>query len=60
MVFSDVAENLCTWLTITLSASEYFLIASGTGLLMSLLSLLKWVGLAGVCWLSLWRGRSRT
>jgi uncharacterized protein (DUF2235 family) len=59
MVFSDLAENLCTWLTITLSASEYFLLASGTGLLMSLLSLLKWAGLAGVCWLSVWPGRSR-
>jgi uncharacterized protein (DUF2235 family) len=58
MVFSDVGENLFTWLTITLTHSEYFFVAAITGVLMSLLALLKWVGLVGVVWLVLWPGRA--
>lgn len=54
MVFADVGENACTWLAITLTHSEYFAIAVITGALMSGLALLKWIGLAGVNWLTLW------
>lgn len=57
MVFADVGENLLTWLTITLTHSDYFFLATVIGSLMSLLALLKWVGLAGVFWLILWPAR---
>lgn len=57
MVFADVGENLFTWLTITLTHSEYFVVAALTGALMSLLAVLKWVGLAGVVWLVCWPAR---
>ena len=54
LVFSDVAEDLFTWLTITLTDSGYFLAAALAGALMSLLALLKWIGLVGVVWLIFW------
>ena len=57
MVFADVGEDLATWLTISLTHSEYFFIAAFTGVLMALLALLKWIGLAGVVWLIFWPGR---
>lgn len=59
MVFSDVGENLCTWLTITLTHSGYFLLAVLTGALMSLLALLKWIGLLGVVVLTVWPARAQ-
>ncbi|MGM9427941.1 T6SS phospholipase effector Tle1-like catalytic domain-containing protein [Hydrogenophaga sp. MI9] len=58
MVFADVGEDLFTWLTISLTHSEYFFIAAFTGALMALLALLKWIGLVGVIWLTLWPGRA--
>lgn len=58
MVYADLGENLGTWLTITLTHSGYFFAAVITGVLMALLALLKWLGLAGVVWLILWPGRA--
>ena len=58
MVFSDLGENALTWLTITLTSSEYHAIAALTGVLMSLAALLKWVGLAGVAVLAFWPWRA--
>jgi uncharacterized protein (DUF2235 family) len=54
MVLSDLAENAFTWLTITLTETQYFLLAciSGTG--MSAFALLKWLGLLGVIALICW------
>lgn len=58
MVFADVGENLFTWLAITLTHSGYFLLAVLAGALMTLLALLKWVGLLGVVGLICWPARS--
>lgn len=57
MVLSDVGENLCTWLTITLTGSGYVGLATLAGVAMTLLSMLKWAGLAGVLVLCGWPRR---
>lgn len=54
LVFSDLGENLATWLTITLAHGEYYFFAVIAGAMMALLALLKWIGLVGVFWLIFW------
>jgi len=48
MVFADVAENLFTWLTLTLGHNTLWLLAGFTRLGMALASLVKIAGLVGV------------
>lgn len=47
-VFADLAENVMTWATLTLSLNDVPVLALGTAVAMTLLSLAKWVGLIGV------------
>ncbi|MEO8545230.1 MAG: DUF2235 domain-containing protein [Burkholderiaceae bacterium] len=47
-VFSDVAEDILTWVMVTLVGSDLTMLAALAGLCMSALALCKFVGLAGV------------
>ncbi len=47
MVFGDVAENIATWLTVTLVYNELFALAFVSATLMTLCATSKWIGLAG-------------
>ena len=46
-VFSDVGENIATWATITLVSNELIALAFLSAIAMSVLALLKFVGLVG-------------
>ena len=57
LVIADLAENLCTWLTLTLGHHGVWWLAAVTRLGMALASVAKFVGLAGVLLLIVgWRG----
>ena len=54
MVVADLAENLCTWLLITMHAYIDVGAMYGLGVLMSLAAVTKFAGLAGVILLLAW------
>ena len=48
VAFSDIAEDIATWTVVTLVGNQLILLATLTGVVMSVAALLKFVGLAGV------------
>lgn len=53
-VSADLAENVFTWVALTLGRADVEVLASGAHLLAAACSVLKWVGLTGALALVLW------